>query len=643
MGAKKNEALAGADLIADAAANPAPAPKVRKSRSKERDDDSSWPEDGEQWDSMAVPTDAPMVPLGTLDGTLFVLDFAGQLRGVTAECRNGEMQLLCGGDRWLRKVWPLYGPPDRATNKPTIKGFDHKKAQTALITSCAKLGIFNPAGRTRGRGAHEGPDGELLMHGGDEVWRSAWKYGGRMQRPVSHATGKIGKLIFPTAEALDPPADAAATVEVAEELLDLLREWRWTDPIMPELVLSWVVCALVGGALGWRPHLWVVGPSGAGKSTLQNEVIRKLVGDWGVSTEDASEAGLRQTLNQDTLAVMFDEFEPDENNALVMQKVLKLVRGSSSGSETVRGSADHKAAKFVAKSCFLFSSIQYVAMVSQDRNRMAIVQLSPIPKDKEKIRLPATLATWGPMLRRRWLEQWPRWRDTLAAYQHEMFRQGFSAREQDTYGTLLAASDMMLFNGTPDPINLSEESYRVQERVTLLAPILDRARGESEGSNERCKMHLGSYRLRDIGKDDQRMVSRWLGLATRDYINGFVQGSRAAEKLLQYGIRIVSPPDDETSESAGSVPKASEQPHHWHVAIAPKDFTGTAEIFHKTEWQNGIWIQSLAGLSGARSGKKCRFGGAGSARGVTVPITHFIDVDEEQRAASKQKDDEGRQ
>lgn len=638
------------DLIAQAAADAVDAPDLRTPREHggEHDggDEQEFPQ-SEEWDRMGLGPDAPVQPLGHLQGTMFVLDHAGQLRSVAAECRNGEMQLLFGGEAWLRQRYPLYGAPDPTTNEPRIKGFDHKKAQSALIWDCSRRGLFNPEGRTRGRGAHKGPSGELLMHCGDQVWQSARRpvTGTKLYPPKSHPTGLIGKMVFPTASEMQAPAMAACGVEVARDALALINEWKFTDPVMAELVLSWIILAPIGGALDWRPHLWIVGPSGAGKTTLQTKVIRPMLGDWGVATEDATEAGLRQALDQDTLGVMFDEFEPDEGNANLMQKVLKLVRGSSSGAETMRGSTDHKAKKFVARSCFMFSSIQYVAMDAQDRNRMAIVQLSKIPSKKDKIRFPSNIAAWGDQLRRRWLELWPRWADTLQAYQTEMFKQGFTAREQDTYGTLLAAGDMMLFDGAPDPLNLNEDSYRVVERVKLLGPLLDQARGEAEDTTERCLRYLCSYRLPSAGGREPLTISRWIEKGAADIINGFPNGSPSLQKLMQHGIKLVLPPESEKSDSAGAVPPPQQMSDAVHVAIAPKDFKGVAEIFDKTLWQNGVWTQALAGLEGARPAKKCRFGGGrgDGMRVVTAPISHFIDLNEanEEAVRDRQRSQQG--
>lgn len=629
------------DLIAEAAADPVDAPDMRTPDDRAGDFDEAAAASGADFDGMGMGPDAPIQPLGHLQGTMFVLDHAGQLRPVAAECRNGEMQLLFGGEAWLRQRWPLYGPNDPVTNEPRIKGFDHKRAQSALILDCSRRGLFDPTGRTRGRGAHKGPNGELLMHCGDVVWRSAVPpvTGRKMYPPKQFATGLIGKLVFPTATEMVPPAIAAAGTHVARDLLALLNEWKFTDPVMAELVLCWIVLAPIGGALDWRPHLWIVGPSGAGKTTLQTKVIRPMLGDWGVATEDATEAGLRQSLDQDTLGVMFDEFEPDDSNATLMQKVLKLVRGASSGAETMRGGTDHKAKKFVARSCFMFSSIQYVAMDQQDRNRMAIVQLSKIPKVKDKIRFPTNIEAWGDQIRRRWLELWPRWPDTLQAYQHEMFKQGFTAREQDTYGTLLAAGDMMLFDGAPDPLSLAEESYRVVERVKALSPLLDQARGEAEDTTERCLRYLCSHRLPSAGGREPLTVSRWIEKGAADIINGFVNGSPALSKLMQHGIKLVMPPDKEDSDSAGAVPPPNGMSEAVHVAIAPKDFRGLAEIFDKSLWQNGVWTQALSGLEGARTAKKCRFGGGrgDGMRVVTAPISHFIDLGDAEEEARRSK------
>ena len=128
------------------------------------------------------------------------------------------------------------------------------------------------------------------------------------------------------------------------------------------LLLGWVGHALMCGAFGWRSHVWLTGETSAGKSTLQ-KLIRAILDEWGLYTEDASEASIRQTLKDDTLPVMIDEAEPDDR-AERQQAMINLARKASSGAKMHRGSADHRAQEFTAQSAFLFSSILHAPLAA---------------------------------------------------------------------------------------------------------------------------------------------------------------------------------------------------------------------------------------------------------------------------------------
>jgi hypothetical protein len=281
-----------------------------------------------------------------------------------------------------------------------------------------------------------------------------------------------------------------------------------------------VSAALLGGALRIRPHGWIVGPSGAGKTTLQ-QFLRLLMGDWAVSTEDATEAGVRQLLDQDTLAVMFDEIEAEADNHDVVMRIVRLARLAYSGASSLRGSSDHQAKQFVARSCFLFSSIHHHELPAQDRNRIAILALSPFAKDTPQFIVPELAKEWGDQLRRRLIEQWPRFDATLAYYQAEMLRQGYSGREQDTYGTLLSCGDLLLHDDAPDAL---KAMGRAQEKVRDLGVLVDAARTEAEDTSERCVKHLASQRLTAAGGQPQETVARWIQkLIIRIHNNGGFQ------------------------------------------------------------------------------------------------------------------------
>lgn len=624
--------------IAAAAAAPEEAPDLRGGEE----------DGGEAYDAVDLPADCPVTALGFMKQKFYFLDFARQLIELGSEFRKGELMALFGTRMgFLEKRWPQWkkvgdrktgenGDDGKPITVPVFEedGFSQKDAQRGLILACSKRGIFDPRGRVRGRGAHLGEDGELVLHCGDSVMVGGRKgVRGRVLKSTTFRTGLVGRYVYPTMDRISAPAETPATVNVGMEILRLLETWNWKRPeIAPYLLLCWIAAARIGGALRIRPHGWITGPSGAGKTTLQ-EFLQCLMEDWGIFTEDATEAGVRQLLDQDTLAVMFDEIEAEEDNEVVVRKIVRLARLAYSGASSVRGSTDHNAKQFVARSCFLFSSIHHHELPAQDRNRIAILNLAPFPSKTAKFVMPPVAKDWGAQIARRLIEQWPRFAATLDAYQREMFNQGYTGREQDTYGTLLAAGDLLLHESVPGTGDLAEAGSvsRCEELVRKLAPLVDAVRAEAVDTSARCVRHLASYRLPAKSGESQETIARWLARAV---IGMCMKAERnhPAEKLGMHGIRIVHLKENHEGTQAGMVeatlPKgdADKGGYATWVAIANKTNRGMAEIFRDTMWSSGNWNQSLVLIADAFGNKKARFGGGPSEGCVLVPLGEFIDV-----------------
>jgi len=592
-------------------------------------------EPGAEYDVKGPPKDCPIEPLGFLKQRTYFLDHAKQLIELGTEMRKGEVMALFGTrQHWLNAKWPT---KKQVTDKKTgeiewvITGFDQKESQRDLIVWCARKGLFDPQGKVRGRGAHRGPDGELILHCGSTILIGG-KRGTRnnVLKSQFFQPGLIGGYVYPAHPELARPDDNPAPIHVGEQVLALLNTWRWRNGDTDGwLLLCWIAAATLGGAIRHRPHVWITGPSGAGKTTLQ-QFLREVMGDWGVFTEDATEAGVRQLLDQDTLAVMFDEIEPDEANGEAHMKIVKLARLAYSGGGAMRGSQDHKAKQFVARSCFLFSSIHHHELPAQDRNRMAILNLREFPPKTKSLMLPSTLKAWGNQLRRRMIEQWHRYDATLAAYQAAMLTQGYNGREQDTYGTLLACGDLLLHDQAPahpnemSPDPVTDEDLRCITRVRDLSTILHRARAEAEDTTERCLKWLTSATLTAKPGEHQMNVGRWVTRALIDLRNGTDSGAKA--KLRTHGLRIVGlAPDHEKDNGAGGILDRPPSVERAFLSVANKSNQAMLSLFDKSTWRSGTWNQALALVPGAVGRKKVRYDGPGEWS-VVVPIGVVIDV-----------------
>jgi hypothetical protein len=591
---------------------------------------------GDAYDVADLGPECPIEPLGFLKQKFFFLDFAGQLIELGSEFRKGELMALFGTRMaWLEDQWPQWKKVAEkgADGKPVMEkdGFSQKLAQQGLIMACSKRRLFDPKSKVRGRGAHRGDDGELVMHCGDAVLVGGRK-GVRDRRKGSGAfrPGLVGGYVYPTLPALPRPAETSAAIDVAEHVRSCLESWNWKQgPVAAHILFCWLAAAMLGGALKHRPHGWITGPSGAGKTTLQ-QFLRELMGDWGVFTEDATEAGLRQLLDQDTLAVMFDEIEAEADKQAVVDRIVRLARLAYSGASSLRGTSDQQAKQFVARSCFLFSSIHHTQLPEQDRNRIAILHLSKFPPNTAQFLIPTQSREWGDLLRRRLIEQWPRFDETIAEYQREMMAQGYSGREQNTYGTLLACGDLLLHDLAPTALKRGRDSYDI---VRSLKNVIDLARSEAESTNERCIRHLSSHRLPAKGGDQQETVARWVQkLLIQIHNNEADAVARIRQKLGSHGMRLVHLQKDHEGTQGGLVDAyitLKEDRSHvpiW-LAVANKTNKGVSEIFAGSDWQNGVWTQSLSLVDGSYLNKKSRFGGGTPENCVLVPVGEVVDVD----------------
>ncbi len=586
-----------------------------------------------------LPQPCPVTPLGVNGKNILFLDRLNQVVETGAEVRKGELKLWFGNE-WLKqnfeqrpKGWKEGDPIDK---------FDQDDAQTALVEDCVRRGIFNPQGRVFGRGAHRlpGDDGSLALHMGNRVMivNGLDAKGKRMPRPIISPPGEfVGanerQAFFPAMQKLPAPADNPTTAEEAQELrLMLQNRWYWTEPQSSGMILlGHIVQMFICGALEWRAHIWLAAPTASGKSYLQ-KLIRAIHDEWCLATEDSSEAAIRQVLGDDTLPVMIDEAEAHDNPER-LNAIVNLMKKASMGAKMYRGSTDHKAVGFTAQSCFLLSSVLHANMKGEDRNRIAILEMRPIPVDAEPLEL--EMASWvqlGKRMRRRVIDHWKRFDKTFRAYKREIARRGFEGRWQDTYGTFLACADLVLYDFDVDAL-IPDDSVpgpeRVKENVTLIEPAMARGRAEARSDVDRVLVHMTSHLLPGAHGKTAESVGYWIerAMTFKEVPNGIaittppdiVVDQEAREKLKTYGLRVLNLVD----KGKGQRGYTDAAPEKWEdawLAVAYPTNKPLHEVFRGSEWAGGVWLQSLGKVPNAlKWTQKVRFSGS-SDNALLVPL-----------------------
>lgn len=616
--------------MAEAEAQPAP--------------DFAGAEDGAETDGRAprLPQPSPVVPLGVYGKQLVFLDMLQQIvmeppRG----CSKGELALWFGDD-YLIHYFPSY-PKGWKPGDDDPEDFHQGKAQMALIDDCRAKGIFKPEGKVFGRGAHRPRHDEeaMVLHIGNRVLLANMPdtRGRRSADIVQHPAGMVrigGKeTFFPADDGLPPPAAKPASAAEAAEVRALFEKWSWAEPkASPLLLFGWLGQAFICGWLEWRAHAWLPGPTASGKSSLQ-KIIRALLGEWVLSTADATEAGIRQILRNDTLPVSIDEAEPHDNPERV-QAVMNLMKKASSGDRILRGGADHKGTEFTAQSCFLLSSVMHATLRGEDRNRIALLDMKKLPDNPEPLEL--ELAKWrstGRRLHRRMIAGIGRFDRTLGCYKRAIGAQGYEGRWQDTYGTLLACADLLLYDYAPDTgfdeaVETDEPGMRrVHEAVMAILPMMAKGRVEARTDTERVSRVLLSHALPGSHGSPPEPVGTWIERALTwiemDPTTGGDSGPdfKARAKLKTYGLRVVQLVPDASRATGYRIEDARSGDEGWqedYLAVAYPTNKGITEIFARGDWMGDGYLQSLRKLDGTKGPFKVRFGGRQPDNALLVPL-----------------------
>ena len=548
---------------------------------------------------------APVKPLGLQGGNFYYIDANGQLRILSEQkhSRPGIASLFGKKNHLLRDYWPRWRW-NKTEKDWELVGWDLDKAMLALMAACSHRGVFTPDGRVRERGAWRADDGGLVLHCGDQLLGT-----GPARDP-----GEVERYVYPAAPATPHPhldRVPSGKGNPTEELYGQLKTWGWKRSIDPVLLLGWIGAAMIGGALKWRPIVWIAGETASGKTTLF-DLVGGLFDNALLSVSDASAAAIWQRLGHSTLPVQFDEAEPTDRpeDNQKMDAIIKVARIAAAGGRLIRGGADHKAEEFVIQSCVMFSSVYARSLLPQDRNRIALLELDKPPSSgKAPVVIPAVAREIGQKLMRRMIDAWPRWNEVLELYRAALREQGHTARGADLFGTLLAAHDVLLYDELPHPDS-------VEQLAQSLAPAMYGEADDDTPDQIKCLHHLLGSAI-PIGAPNRRAVA---DLATAVVYDTGIDPVEAVRLLATHGIRV----DKERDPQSGK--------QRW-VFMVMNSHPELARLFFNTYWAgragaSGGWVQALRRIPHAEASKRTYRFGALSGRCTILPLDGVIDAPE---------------
>jgi len=457
-------------------------------------------------------------------------------------------------------------------------------AADELITKSLNSGYFEP-GRIRGAGVFK--DGKsVVINTGSQLIVDG--------ESVSHSVYESKYIYIPG------PKISFADVEPASHddclsLLDVGHAILWQKDNEAKFFLGWLVCAILSGALKWRPHLYITGAPGVGKSWLLENLVHPLIRQFSeYFLSNSSEAGIRQSIKNNALAVIWDEPEVNnESDNRVIQKVLALARQSSfeSDGRVSRGTSSGSAMEFSIKACFLLGSIKDAVQEGADLTRFTILGLTKISdpceaqshfKRLEKIAYELTDGDFPKRFAKMVCLRMRDFEQNNEMLKNIITRQ-FNSRVAQQYAALLSGYCIIAYE---KPVT---EDVAI-ELVTLITGQENVHHDPSEDIREVFDYLTAKMVVVDAAEDKSGSVRMSIGE---------IMGKDAlSDRLESYGMRVVSRDDAKYLFVC-----------HRHPELK--------NIFRDSKWVSG-WVRSLSKMDGTRSAAQ-RISGT-LRRGIEIPI-----------------------
>lgn len=523
--------------------------------------------------------DCPVEPLGAEDDLYYYLDARRQFRAVTDE-KHGKSKLL--GLFTPSHAW-LYDHFPRLNDAGEVVGWRSEAVQEKLMAACARKGLWSPRDRLRTVGSWSDDKGRLVLHLGDRVHIDGVRY----------EPGRHGEMVYSAAEAIFGPKapDPGDPMTPGEELFGLLQRWNWRRPDLdPWLMMGWIVAAFLGGAVAFRPVVWVTGDKGTGKSTLQDVVLEHIMGRWLLRAANATAASLYQTKGNSSQPVAIDELEPNPDNEAQASAIIKLARIAASGGKLRRGGKDGQASEYPIQCAFFFSSILIPPLDSQDRSRLAELDLDELPDGASLGAIDfARLRQVGAGLLHQASEGWARFQAVLPVCRAALAKQGHKGRGCDVFGTLLAGAWIVLRQGVP----ADDDDDLLRLTRQLNAESLAVLSGDRP-DHEQCVYKLMTSMADQFRSGQRRTIAQYIHDAA--YHADYDTRGTAEQALAVYGIKVI--------HDRGSPDETAQR---W-IAVANSN-TVLGTLFADTHWkqgrsgQPGGWMQALRRVPRARVSK----------------------------------------
>lgn len=330
-----------------------------------------------------------------------------------------------------------------------------------LMHKCDESGVVTED-RVAGRGVHMDKNDSVVVHLGDKIIVN-----GVTMLPSEYSSGKkiyTRKIPF---DGIDCDWESIKPIDMnaIERYITFLDTVLWTDVKYKYLVIGWIGASMLAGGLKFRPHIWITGSKGSGKTWLVEDFFKPVLGFmWHKPQGGSTEAGIRNSIGSDSLAVVFDEAEKSEDQWGESKRaaILDYIRNSSSDTS---GRIYKGFTSYSVRSCFCMSSVDVGLKRDADKSRFDVIYLDSVeylsPAARKKLDERRAVAKrefvsfctmyndFGLRFFKRLVDNIRDVRKTVDVFGAALMSEGAESRRGDQLGTLLGCYWMITHNEVP--------------------------------------------------------------------------------------------------------------------------------------------------------------------------------------------------
>lgn len=513
--------------------------------------------------------------------------------------------------------WMKYAPADKRSSN-TVTQQIVRTAQDVITRKARTLGQFDTK-NVRGRGVWR-DKGRIVINTGDRIidqegrehtlddWKSQYAY--------------IKEQVIDGYDA-KPLGD-----EQSRSLFSLVRYLPFRTENDGLLLLGWLVCAMVSGALKWRPHLWMTSSRGRGKTWIKDEILTRLTGDNNISfyTSGSSIAGIVSEIEYSSLPVIYEEAGSHNKKEAETMEAMMSMSGiaSKDGQRIVKGTRTGGSRTSAVTACMMFISRAKMWLSTAEESRITQLSLTDpgLTREDRAAEIKRSQEVVNPRVEKLLTEEYCSrfrarvWRNAAVVSENSGVFSDYMARATndhrmgDQIGALLAGA--YLLNATDVLTESMAERWLDEVGFNIKNFIND----HPEEPNEALEVlqTIMTKRVRGILGGDTT-----IGQLVESVISDQKQGitnTDTERHLSGFGVRI---------DASNDLAYLATNKPIWH------------QVLFGTRYQNTNVVDFLKRAPGYRSTRKVlKFSGA-SARVLSLPLNLLIDGASSSTARSSDK------